>query len=292
MPIYTDVTNTSVVVTGGVAKFQYSLTDSDGYSHGPTGTLSNGAQRGMGIHQGVKRAGGQANDPRTRQSTGDNGLFRINWIFPAEADGNLDLSFAPLHGDFLALVTNTKNYADDEWNTFGMETNSDFTTRVLSLLINIPAKDADAAMGQPRWVNMCYPLVTIYPRYGINEEATDATYAYTGVPSRAAITPWGVAFSQSLNGFTRAPRFYWTSRLPCSQHTLIGNNSVTTMNLDFTPASDHTGYVVKVYKEGVPLTKGTDFTVDVGTKRVILTAAPTDGQRVVCRYETFDLIAP
>lgn len=291
MPIYTDVANTSIFVTGGVAKFQYALVDSDGYVNGPSGLLAQGAQRGMGIHAGIKRAGGQANDPRTRTSTGDDGLFRINWLFPADADGNLDLNFAPMHFDFMALVTSTKNYSDGEWNTIGMETNTDPSAAQLCLLINIQAKEADADMGKGRWYNLCYPLVSLYPKYGQHEEATDAQWPYTGVPSRSAKTPWGVAFTTALFGFTRAPRFAFTSRNPVAMHTLIGNASATVLNLDHTPASDHTGYVVKVNKEGVPLTPTTDFTVNPGLKTITLTSPPAAGARVVARYETFDLIA-
>jgi hypothetical protein len=291
MAIYSDVTNTSIFVTGGAAKFQYALVDSDGYMHGPAGLLAQGSQRGMGIHVGIKRAGGQANDPRTRSSTGDDGLFRINWMFPADADGNLDLNFAPLHFDFLALVTGIKNYADGEWNTVGMEANVDPSAAQLCLLINVQAKEADADMGKGRWFNLCYPLVSVYPKYGMHEEATDAQWPYTGVPSRAAKTPWGVAFTKVTNGFTRAPRFGFTSRLPLTQHALVGNASATVMNLDYTPASDHTGFVVKVYKEGVPLTPTTDFTVNPGLKTITLTTPPAAGARVVARYETFELIA-
>jgi hypothetical protein len=290
MPVYTDVVNTSIVVTAGVAKFQFALVDSDGYMQGPAGALAQGAQRGMGIAAGIKRAGGTANDPRTLQSTGDDGIFRINWIFPAEADGNLDLAFAPFNMDFLAKITSSKVYSDGEWNTVGMEVNTDPSEAQLCLLVNVQAKEADADMGKTRWFNVCYPLICLYPRFGLHEEATDATWQYTGVPSRSAKTPWGVAFDIANWGFTRAPRFVSTSRLPMTQHALVGNASANVMNLDYTPASDDTGYVVKVYKEGVPLTPTTGFTVNPGLKTITLAVTPTAGQRVVARYETFDLI--
>ncbi len=290
MPVYTDVVNTSVVVTAGVAKFQFALVDSDGYMNGPAGLLAQGAQRGMGIAQGIKRAGGTANDPRTLFSTGDDGVFKINWIFPAESHGNLDLNFAPFNMDFLALITSSKVYADGEWNTVGMEVNTDPSEAQLCLLINVQAKEADADMGKTRWFNLCYPLICLYPRFGQHEEATDATWQYTGVPSTSAKTPWGVAFDTTNWGYTRTPRFVSTSRLPMTQHALIGNGAATVMNLDYTPASDDTGYVVKVYKEGVALTPTTGFTVNPGLKKITLAVAPTAGQRVVARYETHDLI--
>ncbi len=290
MAVYSDVANTSVIAVAGLARLQFAVVDADGYPNGPAGALAQGAQRGMGIHTAVKRAGGQSPEPVTVYAKGDDNKFKMGFQFSPEGTGSLDLNFGIYNMDFLAAVTATKIHTLGEWNAVLEETNVDPNTNTLCLLMNITAKEADADSGKPRWVNLFYPLTTIAPRYASHEEVAAADWPYTGTPQLAAKYPWGLAFSTSNNGATRATKARLTSRYPLTMHTLVGNGAVTAMNLDYSPASDDTGFVVKVFRDGVELTKTTDFTVNPGLKKITLNSIPTAGQKVVALYEAFDLV--
>lgn len=289
MPIYSDVPNTSIVQMAGVRYAQYAVCDVDGYPNGPAGSLANGAQRGMGLHVGVKRAGGQAPENRSSDATGDDGSYQMAFLYGPNATGRLNLSFAPYNMDFLTAVTGTKIQTSDEWNMVGEETNADPNSATICLLFNIFSREADTDMGKARWTNLFYPLVAVAPRYAEHQEVAVAEWPYIGVPARAAKTPWGVAFTKGINGFTRAARIRRTSRYPLTMSTLIGNASATVINLDYTPSSDDTGFTVKVYTDGIELTKTTQWTCNPGLKKVTLAVAPAIATRTIVLYEAIDI---
>ncbi len=286
---YTDVTNTSIVGMAGVHKAQWSLIDSDGYPMGPTGSIANGSNRGMGIHPGIKRGGGAGTEPRIVNSTGDDGLHLMQFAFGPAEIARMDMLYATYNMDFYVAATGTKIHSDGEWNTVLEDTNADINSTQMCIILNILAQEADADFGKQRWTNLFYPILTSVPLFATHEEAAAADWAWRGIPSRSAKYPWGVAWTKATNGATRATKFRRTSRLPMTMHTFIGDGATTTFTLDYSPASDDTGFVVKVYKEGTELTKTTQFTVNPGLKRVTLATAPTAGQRVVVVYEAFDL---
>ena len=289
MPTYSDVTNTSIVGMAGVHRAQWCLIDSDGYPMGPTGSISNGASRGMGIHPGVKRGGGAGAEPRVVNSTGDDGDHLMQFAFKPNEIPRMDVLMATYNMDFYVAATGTKIHQDGEWNTVLEDTNADINTAQMCILMNILSQEGDTDFGKTRWTNLFYPIVQMVPLFATHEEAAAADWAFRGIPSRSAKYPWGVSWTKFTNGATKATKFRRTSRLPMTMHTFIGDGATTIISLDYSPASDHTGYVVKVYKEGSELAPTTNFTVNPGLKRVTLTAAPTAGQRVVVVYETFDL---
>lgn len=289
MPVYTIESNTNIVGVAGLYKAQYAITDTDGFPMGPTGSIAQGAHRGMGIHVGVKKAGGPAGEPRVVDQTGDDGTYLQKFIFGSTKIGEMDLTFEVDNMDFYAAISNLKVFQIGEWNGVGIETDTVPTARTC-FVFNSQAKDADADFGDVRWVNMFYPLVTTYPLFEAVEEAKSLAYPYRGAPVRAAVTPWQVAFTKATHGFTRAARFKLISRYPLTMHTFVGNASATVITLDYSPSTDDTGYGMWVWKEGTLLTRTVDYTVNIATKKITLNGtAPTAGQRILVLYEAFDI---
>jgi hypothetical protein len=295
MPTYSDVANTSIMHSGGVRCFQYAGLDSDGCPMGKTGTIAQGSQAGMGIHKGTKTAGGAGAEPRIVVWSGDDGLYRAQMPVAAAELPRLELTVAPYNGDFHALATGTKlgtvGASTSEWNVAAEDSNADVNTNQLCLLFNIIGQDADVYFGQQRWMNLLYPVTSVYPMYGAHAEAAATDYSYRGLPTQATKYPWGTAFSKVVDGATKAARRRIFSRNPLTMHTLVGNAAATTLNLDYTPASDHTGYVVKVFNfdTQTELTPTTQWTCVPGLKQIRLVSAPAAAIRIVAVYEAFDM---
>jgi len=296
MPTYSDVTNTSIVQAFGVRRAQWAFLDSDGCPNGTTGVIAQGSQAGLGIHAGVKRAGGAGVEPRVVTAVGDDGNYKAQQAFGAAELPRLDMTFEPFNFDFYAAMTGTKNAllgsSVSEWQMVGRDTNADVNATQLMLLFNVLAQEADANFGAQRWLNVLYPIVTVYPMFTNHEDASAAEWPYRGIITQAAKAPWGAAFTKAVNGYTRAGGIYFTSRNPVTMHTLVGNAAATAMNLNYSPASDDTGYVVKVFNfdTQTELTKTTQFTVNPGLKKITLLSAPAAAIRMVALFETFDLL--
>lgn len=294
MPTYLDVSNTSIFTAAGLARAQWAKVDTNGIPMGPTGSIAQGADRGMGIYAFAKRAGGAASEPRITPVTGDNGRRRHQYAFNAADLGNLDLTFGAFNMDAYNAFSGTKTHAIGEWNAIGAETDAAVNASQVCLLFNVDAQEADlVGFGTARWVNWFYPLVTVTSLFATHEEVAAADWPFRGVPTQAGKYPWGVAFNTTDNGFTQAARTLLTSRNPLTMHTFVCDGNATSFTLDYTPASDQTGYVVRVYRY-IPSTGAvsliTPTSISIASKTVQLASDYDAGDQIIVLYETFDIL--
>lgn len=289
MPVYTIESNTNIVDAAGLARLQYAIVDSDGVPMGRTGSIAQGAYSGMGIHVAARKAGGAIEPPREVDSAGDDGGYLQKFVFGPAKLATMDLDFGILNADFLAAVSKTNVVTVNEWPMFGLETNK-VTDRQICLLYNVQAKDADANFGAVRWLNFFSPLVMVYPLFSASEDAKDMSFPFRGSRVRSAYTPWYTAFTQATHGYTRTAQLGLISRAPLTMTTFVGNGAVSSVILDYAPTTDHTGWGVYVIREGVVMTRTTDYTVNIATKTITFNTIPTAGQRVVILYEADGLV--
>lgn len=283
--------STTVHSSAGIARAQYALLNSDGVPHGPTSVLTAGQDAGFGIYIAIKKAGGSLPPPRLVDATGDNGRFHHRYTFQPASIGELDMSFAAFNDAAAALFTGTKlDTSNAEWVMSGYETNQRANKNSVALIVNTDSQDANAGTdGQARFTNWIYPNVVVYPQLTQNEEANAAEWSWRGILTSVGQYPWGTDFSTAINGFTKATRIKINSVDPLTMHTFIGNAAASSFFLNYTPSSDQTGYAIKAWNAstGVPVTISS---VDVGSKKVTLSAIPAANVPIVVLYEAFDLL--
>lgn len=287
---YSSISST-VHSTAGVARAQYALLDANGVPQGPSGLLSNGQDAGFGIYIAVKKSGGSLPPPRTVDVTGDNGRFHHRYTFQAASIGELDMAFGAFNDSAAALFTGTKlDTSNAEWVMSGYETNQRANKNSVAVIINADSQDANSGTdGQPRFINWIYPNVVVYPQLAQNEEANGAEWGWRGILTSVGQYPWGTDFSQAINGFTKATRIKVNSVDPITMHTFIGDGSKSGFFLNYTPSSDQTGYAIKAWNANTGAAV-TISSVDVGSKKVTLSAIPAAGVPIVVLYEAFDLL--
>lgn len=294
--VYADNVNTTIFSAAGVAAAQWALVNSLGLPYGPTGALANGLDAGLSRYIGVKTTGSASAEPRKVDVTGDNGRFRHSYMFnPAEISA-LELSFGTMNMTLAALAQGIKNRSLGDWEMLGADSDAAVGSKQVCIVFHVDAQDADTATGVKRYLNYLYPLVTLAPLFGSHQEATAMDWPWRGVPTQAGRTPWGEVFTEAVYGFTKAAfMLVTTTNYPLCLHTFVRDGSTTTFTLDYSPASDHTGTAIRLWNTtaaGVNtlLVATTDYTVDVATKTVTLTAVGNAGDAVSVAYEAFDLL--
>lgn len=297
--VYSDVANTSIFSAAGVAYAQYAITRL-GLPMGPTGNIAAGQDRGMTPWIGIKQANSNSPEPRMTDVSGNNGRFLHKYAFNPATLGPIDMNFGAMNLSIYAALTGTLVDSTGEWNGIGIETDAPVNKVQACLIFNQDAQDADALYdGEARWLNWFYPLVNV-SFLGVNaEEINPSTWNFRGIPTRASKNPWGKPFTILENGYTRAKARPLTSRYPLTLHTYIhpGTAGAKTFTLDYSPASDETGYVVKVFHTkytGVYNTQVTPTDVIIASKEVTIPASPGVGtfeenDIVQVLYESFDL---
>lgn len=284
-------TTSTVFSEAGVARAQYAIMDANGVPQGTSGSLSNGQDSGAGAWIAIKRAGGNIPPPRTVVVSGDNGRFRHKYAFNPAEIGELEMNFGAFDQSIYAKVSGTKvDTGDAEWALIGGETNQRVNAVQTCIIVNTDAQDANSGTnGQARFANYFYPLVNVIPLFATMEEAAGAEFQYRGIRTLASKKPWGTAFSTAVNGFTSATFFQVSSVYPLTMHTFLGDGATSSFYLNYTPASDATGYAIKAWNAntGVAVTLSS---VVPGTKRVTLSSAPAAGVPIVVLYEAIDLL--
>lgn len=284
MPLYPSYTPTTIFGAAGVARAQYAIVSPDGVPLGPTGSIANGANRGMGTHVMVKRAAGTAPTPREVNVTGDNGRKKLKFVFTAAEIGSFDMDFGAFDMNAYAAFTGTKIQTIGDWAMVGQQTDQAPNSVQICLLFNIDIEDADAGnFGQARWYNLFIPLANVYPLGSEHVEAQDGQFKYRVSPVQAGQTPWREAFTNAKNGFTKAAAFGITSRNPLTMNTFVSDGSTQSFLLDYRPTEDATGNAVKVWRNA-----GSEISVTnvvIATKSVTIASTGTAGDTNVVVHE-------
>ena len=271
----------------GVACIQAGIVDTSGYPRGIAGVITAGTGAALAVMKFAKQFGGQAPAPVRTTVVGDNNRNRHEYVFSAAQLGELAFLFGALDLDAYAGFTGLKKFTDG--NGYGVLLQSSVApmSAQACVVVNVDAESADTATyGQKKWVNEIYPLVNITPTLAQLREIAGAEWAYTGIPTQAATLPWGVAFTATTHGATKAAGIILTSDYPIAVETLIATTSQTTYALTATPATPTATYLL-AWKSGTLQTAGQ---VSCSGKTVTLTGAAYNDVYVF-RYESTDLLA-
>ncbi len=277
------------ISAGGLVLAQFAILSSAGYPYSTTGVLSNGSAGGMGILKGVKRAAPTQPEPRRENATGEDGRYRQTFTFlPAEL-AELDMLLAARSMDDDAHLRGLKKFTETIINGVLIDANAAADAVQACLILNTVAKSADTStFGLARYRNRIYPIGNVIYIGEEFEEVTIAGFTYKIHLTQASKFPWGESFAAATHGATRAAGIDYYSTYPLTLHTKIGNNTDTTITLDYTPAGNQTDGYVKVWVNGVTTTA---YTVSTSAKTVVFTTAPTTATVVVVRYESTDILA-
>lgn len=301
MPLYPDVTNTTIYSQAGIAMCQYEINDlTTGLGMGPTGAIVAGSGRGMGRYIAVKNAGAQNPEPRVVPVSGDNGRFLQVYMFgPAEL-GVIDMAFGAFNSNAYAAWSDTAVDTVADSAAVGIGTNTPANSKQATLLFAMDAQDADVSnFGSPRFANIFYPGVAVYLLGEQANEVQGADFGFRGVPTQVGRYPWGVPFTLALNKFTRAKAVKLTSKYPLTLHRYVvsGTPATVTFTLDFSPTTDQTGPAIKAWRT-IPSTLVTAAavinSVTIGTRSITVAPASgnfSDGDVVSVLYESFDVMA-
>lgn len=270
----------------GIACIQASVVDTAGCPMGITGSLVADTGAAGKIMQFSKRFGGAAPNPVRVTAKGDNNRSRHEYIFNADQMGEISLLFNALDLDGYAGFTKTKKVTDGNSNYIGLQTNAPANAAQSVIVVNMDAQDADQGLfGLKRYVNEIYSLVTIAPTLANIQEVAAAEWGYFGVPTQAGQLPWGVPFTQAVNGFTRGGGILIGSDYPMVIETfLAGAGSPTTYTLTYTPATPDTTYV-KAWNFATAAPVAVSVTGKVATFTGL-----AEGTKLVFRYESTDIL--
>lgn len=279
------------ISAGGLSVAQYFVLNSVGYPYSTTGVLANGSQGGAGILRGAKRASPTNPTPRIEYASGDDGRFRQPFIFQPANLSELELLLATEDMDAESNWTGLKKVTDGVANWMVDEASIDIDDKQICIIVSGNAKSADdATLGLARYRSHVYPIANIAKIGSEFSEVTIAGFQYRAYPTQAAKLPWGMSLNATTHGATRAARLRWNGYYPLTMHTLIGNGTATTMNLDYTPGGNQTAGYVRVYVDGTLQTNSL-YTVSTSAKTIAFTTAPTSGAVAVAVYEATDIVS-
>lgn len=293
MAVYTSYTPIQVFGVAGVAQCQYAIVNTSGYPMGSTGTIANGASRGMGVPTMIKSAAGQYPAPRAVNVTGSNGRKRLKFVFTAAELGEFDMQFGAFDMNFYTRATGTKIRTLGDWQVIGMQTDAAPATVQMMLLFNIDAEEAGVStFGRQAWYNLFIPLCNVYLQGASHQEAAEGGFTYRVSPVQAGVLPWGEALSTGTDGYTAAAGFGITSKNPLTLDTFISDGATPTFTLNYRPAEDQTGNAAFVYRNGgaSPITINT---LVIASKQLTMASNGTAGDTNLAIYEAIaaDLLA-
>lgn len=294
MATYPSYTPIDVLGVAGVAQCQYAIVNSLGYPMGSTGTISNGASRGMGVPTMIKSASGQFPAPRTVNVTGSNGRKRLKFVFTAADLGEFDMQFGAFDLNFYARSNGVKIQTIGDWEMVPLQSDVAPASVQVALLFNIDAQEASQGQfGRKAWYNLFVPLCNVYLQGAAHSEAAEGGFTYRVSPVQSGSTPWGVALTSVTNGATAAAAFGMTSKNPLTMDTFISDGSTPNFTLNYRPAeSIPDGNSAFLFRNGAasPITINT---LVIASKVLTMASNGTAGDTNIALYEAIpeDLLA-
>ena len=150
-------------------------------------------------------------DARRIAHTGDDTVLAQD-VLPRLEVSSGTLRVARLDHDVFAALTNTTDAEIGESKIIGFGTNKQGLEPSIAALLYQQAKDADS--GVRKWAGYILPSsqAVINPAT-LNENAPE--FQFSLLPSASAQYPWGIAFDDTVEGFTRAELLgFETDNLP------------------------------------------------------------------------------
>ena len=259
-----------------------------GYANGTSAVaLPNGTAQGMGRLKGFQTASVGKPAASAVAVLGDGGVIGGFMAQPQEIKGG-DAAVAVVDHNFKALAEGYKVYVDGDYDIMG-DTVSCAEYRPLMLVINTPALSQEAGtVGQSGWAVAEYwnvrAQVTGPAEYNGQEAGYVGQYTATMTMFATDVEPCGRAVTVANYGKRELDSVLYWSPNPVTYHAFRGNGTTTAITLDEKPAEAN-GLKVQVWIDGIAQSYTTNYTVDVTTKVVTFVSAPSNGARVVVRYQ-------
>lgn len=275
------------MIQAGFARGILHRLDANGYPKGITGTVANGSTASAYELKGVKTADLAVPEPEKTNITGNNQFMgAFTWPIGEAPSGSIEAAVMDL--TLNAALEGTKVYGLGG-TKFGVLGAKEADAKSIFVLLQSDAYSQDAG-----YVGLSKKFGILIPKASAVALGPSTINERGEINSRLSLTvqmadtyPWGEALSLANQGATEALMILMGSDYWIDVDVLVGDGTEKDIVLAYEPVGNHTADParVMVYKDGVPLEPTTDFTVDLETKTVTLTAAPTAGSVVVVWYE-------
>jgi len=222
-------------------------------------------------------------EPRIIPHPGDDSVFSVQVLPPLEVmKGTLTVEKT---NDIIDQMSTDQNYITIGGATlFGVGTNKRGYENQVMVMAFAAGQDADptgSTFGKNIWDFRLLPLANLFVlEPGYNDNAQERRYALT--PIYNTRYPWGVVYTDAVEGFVRAQMLRGTT---AGRPALVRwTGDASTQAFPFrsdAPATSATA-VDGVWKNGT-LVSGSAYTAS--TRGVVFTVAPSAADVVVCLYE-------
>lgn len=249
----------------------------------PDGTPVGAAYSGIQLN-GALRMSVQPSDVRRVNAEGDDTVFNT-FILPPNEKPTGELVTTQLPMEAIALLTSTKMFGSAPVRKLGVATDQLGYEDSVMLWGVRRAIDAENGtyLGQQIWQMYMYLNATMAfkPPNLENAQVGEATYSI--VANDSAVDELGVAFTQSVNGFTRAPLVISTWKDFPWLDAFVGDDE----EMEFVLTHGSEAELSQVDKQFVSvdgvLLSDTDYTIDADGV-LTLNAPPGEGKYVVVEY--------
>lgn len=249
-------TNIDQFNSAGLVEILWGRVDANGYLNGLTGALANGADDGMALLPAPQSFNLQLQQPRRVNINGSNGVEAV-YFFEADTLPNGDMVLGAIDLTLIAKAQNTKTYADGDWDVPILQPSGATFNRLCLITIADAKSSQSGSVGNAGYMVKVYPNVQIVPLGDAGlSNAQGTTFTHAMIASKFDMLPWGALLSVANNGATRAVvygPFFAENKV--AAHTIIGDGSALTVNLDFTPSA-YNGNKIRVWDNGTPLVYG------------------------------------
>lgn len=234
----------SAASAAGIVAMQAAVVNVNGYPMGWTGSISAGVVTPLNIMRFSKRFGGKLPSAVWATAIGDNNRNMHTYAFNPAEMATLGFMFHALDMDAYVSFLKTKKFTLGSHYAIGVQTNAPVNAAQATIFTCMDAAIADptSSYGQKRFLNEILSLVTVVPVLGDAQEVTPVEWNYEGRPTQAGKMPWGLAYTQATNGFTRGGGILIGSDYPLVQDTFLATGAETTFDLTYEPETPWATY--------------------------------------------------
>jgi len=272
-------------LAGGVDACFVGFYNTDGLFAGGHGTLAPGDVSWMRRWQGVKSAAIELPSRNRVTITGDD---RPQGFLTFDRTDSPNVAFQVSNHDqaLESEMVGLKDYARNQYRVLLFDPSLDTVQNVCVITQSQSKATAYGVAEQSGWeINDLWKGQIDPGSPSGLEEQTGHAYDFTMTMERQSVYPDNTALSTSSEGSTEASGQAFSDKYRFIRGVVMGDGSLTEINLPYTPAADHTDtdtYAVEITKRtstGVIsiLEPTTDYTVSLSPARVTLTAVATYG---------------
>ena len=251
----------------------------------PAGTLISGSNPYYGAwYSGARTFEITDPEPRIIPHPGDDSVFSVQVLPPLEVmKGSLSVEKT---NDVIDKMSTGQNYVQIGGATFfGTGTNKRGYENQLMVLAFASGQDADpnaSTFGKQTWDSRLLPLANLFMlEPGYNENAQERKYALT--PIFNTKYPWGVTYSNSVEGFVRAQMLRGTTAGRPAIVRWTGDNSTTAFPFRTDAPAISSGSGVDIVTKNGTVISGSNVTASAGG--IVFAVAPAAADVIMALYE-------